>query len=174
MAGWPPTKHENYQVLSSPLMGEDFGVSSVERLRWGWTWHAPPHPRPLLSEPEALPGRRPPGERGSIGIIFKVITILIQRMKSLGGVGKVLFYSSGSCLRQIPAIVINMESLAGSDDLSILYPNLLRHIFLQQLKTSEIGWKSSPQVPRTKVEHKMEFPITNTRINATKALGVLE
>jgi hypothetical protein len=30
-------------------------------LRWGWTWHTPPHP--LLSEPEALPGRRPPGER---------------------------------------------------------------------------------------------------------------
>jgi len=25
---------------------------------------------PLLSEPEALPGRRPPGERGIIGVIF--------------------------------------------------------------------------------------------------------
>jgi len=39
-------------------------------LRWGWTWHVPPHPHPFLSEPEALLGRRPPGERGIIGVIW--------------------------------------------------------------------------------------------------------
>jgi hypothetical protein len=78
---------------------------------------------------------------------------------------KVLLFSSGSCLRQIPAIVIDMEPLAGSNDLSILYPNLLRHIFLQQLKASEIRWESSPQIPRAKVRYEMELTITNSGIN---------
>jgi len=68
MACWPPTKYENGQVLSSPL--PTAGRLDGGGLRWEWTWHAPPHPRPLLSEPEVLPGRRPPGERGIIGVIF--------------------------------------------------------------------------------------------------------
>jgi hypothetical protein len=37
-----------------------------------------------------------------------------------------------------------MESLARSDDLPILYANLLRHILFQQLKAGEIGWESGP------------------------------
>jgi len=42
---------------------------------------------PPLSEPEALPGRRPPGERGSIGIIYlenKQVPINKCRGASLG------------------------------------------------------------------------------------------
>jgi hypothetical protein len=67
-----------------------------------------------------------------------------------------------------------MESLAGGDDLPVFYPDLLRHIFLEELEAREIGWEPSPQVPRTKVEHKMQFSVTNPCIDAAKALGVLE
>jgi hypothetical protein len=67
-----------------------------------------------------------------------------------------------------------MEPLAGSDDLSVLYANFLRHIFLEELKTSKVGWETSPQIPRTKVKHKMELSVTNTGIDSPKALWVLE
>jgi hypothetical protein len=62
----------------------------------------------------------------------------------VGGNYEALLFSSGPCLGHIPTIVIDMESLAGSNDLSVLYPDLLRHIFLKQLETGEIGWESSP------------------------------
>jgi len=50
-------------------------------LRWGWTWYGSPHPPPLLSEPEALPGRRPPEERGIIGLFSEdsVLNLFNQR-----------------------------------------------------------------------------------------------
>ncbi|MCJ7803112.1 MAG: hypothetical protein MUP18_00765, partial [Desulfobacterales bacterium] len=42
-------KHGISLIVTQSLMGVDFGVSSVERLRWGWTWHVLPHP--ALSSP---------------------------------------------------------------------------------------------------------------------------
>jgi hypothetical protein len=40
-----------------------------------------------------------------------------------------------------------MEAFAGSDDLPILYADFLGHILFQELNTSEIRRKSSPQIP---------------------------
>jgi hypothetical protein len=37
-----------------------------------------------------------------------------------------------------------MESFTGSDNLPILDPNLLGHIFLEELKTGKVGRESGP------------------------------
>jgi hypothetical protein len=92
----------------------------------------------------------------------------------IGGVERVLLHSSGSCPGQIPTIVIDMKSFAGGDDLSVLDSYLLCHVFFQQLKAGEVGWKPSPQVPRPEIEHKMEFSVADACIHAAKALRVLK
>jgi len=67
-----------------------------------------------------------------------------------------------------------MESLARSNDLSILDTNLLCHIFLQELEAGKVGRESGPQIPGTKVWYEVELSITNPGIDSPKTLGILK
>jgi hypothetical protein len=79
---------------------------------------------------------------------------------------KISLLTTGPGHGQIPAIVVDMESFARRNDLSVFHTDLLGHIFFQQLETGEIRRESGPQVPGAEVGKKMEFSITNSGIDA--------
>jgi hypothetical protein len=65
-----------------------------------------------------------------------------------------------------------MESFAFHHHLSIADTDLTGHVFFKVLNGRQIGWKSVPKVPGTKIHKKVQFIILNASVDGSQTGGI--
>ena len=84
-----------------------------------------------------------------------------------------LFFK-GAQFSQFPDIIVEMQPFAGGDKLAVFHPDLLGHIFLQQLDGGQVGRKSVPEVPGAEVNKKMQCTVLDPGVNPPQARRILQ